>query len=492
MTKPRLLIPLTMQFSVRYLLRTGLLARIKEYAQPVIALGWDDQALTKEFEASGAEVYRLPGLQRGFGYERVRSALKVWHQMRMASPSTAIDERRSEAEMLWSERWRGRIRRKIHQRQLQNPATVTALLARERELLQTDTNAWEYALFCSKLHIDAAFSLTPYLPDEEMLLRVCGEQKMPLCAAILSFDNLTTRGWIPIKFDHYLLWNQYNKNELLRGYPDVAAENITIVGPAQFDFYWNPNYLWDESAWRSRLNLPDSQPVILYGAGHYGIVPHEPHFVAQLDAAIAAGEIPERPVILFRRHPNDPVERWKGLLRTAKHVIYDDPWPANGPILGRTNVRDENIARLTSSLCHSAVHISVSSTMTIDGSIFDRPQIGPAYDDRPGSKYDRICHELYLREHYLPITNSGGLALTKSRPAMVEAVRNALLEPTQGAEGRARLVKEICTFADGQCTSRVAGALGEFLNKKNFESPPLRKSRAHKIKEILPQVTAHA
>lgn len=468
MTKPRLLIPLTMQFSVRYLLRTGLLARISQYAQPVIALGWNDAALTRELESCGAEVHRLPEVQRGSRYERVRGALNVWHQSRMASPSTAIDERRSNAQAASAERVRGQLRRKIYERQLQRPGAVDSLLERERLLFGEDTNAWEFAALCARLKIDAAFSLTPYLPDEEMLLRVCAAEERPLCAAILSFDNITTRGWIPIAFDRYLLWNRYNEAELRRGYPEAAAAGVTIVGPAQFDFYWNKKFLWDETQWRSRLRLPASRPVILYGAGYHGIVPHEPHFVAQLDEAIEAGEIPGQPVILFRRHPVDPIDRWLPLLKSAKHIVYDDPWPTDGAVLGRTNVRDENIERLTSNLCHSDVHVSVSSTMTIDGSIFDKPQIGPAYDDRRGGKYDRICHELYLREHYLPITHSGGLDLVRSRAAMVAAVRSAFADPARLAEGRRKLVREICTYADGKCASRVDEALRAFLGRKSL------------------------
>ena len=141
----------------------------------------------------------------------------------------------------------------------------------------------------------------------------------------------------------------------------------------------------------------------------------------------------------------------------------------NGPVQGRTNIRDADIERLVSSLCHSDVHVSVSSTMTIDGSIFDRPQIGPAYDDRRGGKFDRISYELYLREHYLPITNSRGLDLVKSRAAMIEAVNNALREPSRLAEGRRQLVREICTYADGKCTARVDDALQTFLGQKSLQ-----------------------
>lgn len=463
MSKPRLLIPLTMQFGVRYLLRTGLLARVAEYAQPVFALGWRDDALTEELERAGAEVHRLPGVRRGKAYERVRGALNVWHQARLASPSTAIDERRARSEGTLVEGLRARARRKMYEWQLTRAGAVDALLARERRLLREDTNQSEFDGLLATLRVDAAFSLTPYLPDEEMMLRACAARGLPLCAAILSFDNITTRGWIPVTFDSYLLWNRYNVDELRRGYPEAAGASVEIVGPAQFDFYWDERYLWDEARWRERLRLPAGRPVILYGAGYRGIVPHEPHFVAQLDAAVEAGEIPERPLILLRRHPVDPIDRWLPLLRSARHVVYDDPWKTEGPVLGRTNVRGEDIERLASSLLHSHVHVSVSSTMTIDGSIFDRPQVGPAYDDRRGGKFDRISYELYRREHYVPITDSGGLALVRSRAAMIAAVNDALREPGRPTAGREKLVREICTYADGRSTERVDAALRAFL-----------------------------
>lgn len=470
MSRPRLLIPLTMQFGVRYLLRTGLLARVAEYAQPVVALGWRDDQLADELERAGAEVHRLPAVRRGRSYERVRGALNVRHHARLASPSTEIDERRACAEGTFVEGLRARVRRKMYEWQLARPGAAEALLARERLLLRDDTNLDEFAGLLDSLDVEAAFSLTPYLPDEEMLLRACAARGLPLCAAILSFDNITTRGWIPVTFDSYLLWNRYNVDELRRGYPEAAGARVEVVGPAQFDFYWDERYLWCESEWRERLRLPAGRPVILYGAGYRGIVPHEPHFVAQLDAAIEQDEIPERPLILLRRHPVDPIDRWLPLLRSAKHVFYDDPWPANGPVLGRTNVRGEDIERLASSLLHGDVHVSVSSTMTIDGSIFDRPQVGPAYDDRPGGKFDRVCYELYRREHYVPITDSGGLDLARSRAAMVAAVRDALREPARLAAGREKLVREICTYADGRCTARVDAALRTFLGGEDYQT----------------------
>jgi hypothetical protein len=149
-------------------------------------------------------------------------------------------------------------------------------------------------------------------------------------------------------------------------------------------------------------------------------------------------------------------------LRDAKHVVFDEPWKS-GDVPKYSNIRDADIAKLVSTLKHSAVHVNVASTMTVDGAVFDRPQVGPAYDDRPGHPYDRAMRELYAHEHFLPVTRSGGLEIVHDRQAMIRAVTAGLEQPALRGAGRKRLVREIITFTDGQSTRRVLGELERLL-----------------------------
>lgn len=463
MTKPRLLIPFSMQFSVRYILRTGLLERIREYAQPVVVLGWSDHELEGELREAGAEVHFLKEARLGKEYQRVRSWINVLHVKRLNSPSAGIWERRADLHRSLYGRLRRRARKRIFDVLLAIPGAVPWLYEREISLFWSDTNASEIEKQVDALRVDAAFSLTPFLADEQMLLRICALRGVPMCASILSFDNLTTRGWIAVPFQRYLLWNRYNAAELRRAYPYVMEQAITIVGAPQFDFYWNPDNFWSETEWRRQLSLPPTGPVILFAGGFYFCAPQEPHLLSQLDDAIENGEIRKDAIILFRNHPLDPIERWLPVMKKAKHVVLDDPWPS-GRITGRTNLRQRDIQKLASSLYHSSVHVNIASTMTVDGAILDRPQIGPAYDDTPGRRNDAATKDLYDHEHFLPITNSGGLDIVKSRLELVTAVRSALEYPNKASAGRKRIVKEICTFDDGKATERVNDALRSFLD----------------------------
>lgn len=461
MNKPRIVIPFVVQFSVRYAFRTGLLEKMSEYAQPVVLLRWHDPELIAELEHTGVEVYPLPEAACQVGYTRIKRQLDLWHLERLKSPTTAIDARR--LRQIAPSTIRARFRDAFYTVNLALPGKPKQLIQKAHQALWQHTNIQTFDTLLANIKADLVFSMTPYFQQEHLLLYAAKQRGIPLCTSIISFDNITTRGWIPVTFDAYFLWNCYNASELKRAYPESAPSRIEIVGPPQFDFYWDDSYIWEDCRWRKELGLPSDRPVILFGAGHYLIVPHEPHWLQQLDEAIESGDIPERPVILFRRHPNDPIDRWLSVLKRAKHIVHDDPWAIKKTNPALTNIRRQDIERLASTLAHSQVHINASSTMTVDGAIFDKPQIGPAYDDRPGQPYDRITKELYQREHYLPITRSGGLEIVNSREELVAAVRASFEHSSRLAEARNRMVREICTYDDGKCTERLNFALKSFL-----------------------------
>jgi len=455
---------MSIQFSVRYIIRTGLLDRLREVADPVILLAWRDAELEDELKRLGVEVHPMIAARLGKNYERTRSWMNFIQKRRLNTPSEMIWERRADLFRTPYQRFRRRIRRRIFHAGLSIPGAMELLHRKEEELWKSATNMPEIQDQMDRLKPDAALSITPFLASEEMTLRVCSHCGVPLCTSILSFDNITTRGWTAVPFDRYLVWNRYNAEELRRAYPDISPSKIEIVGSPQFDFYWDPAYCLPEAQWRRQMSLPEGRPVILFGGGHYFCAPHEPFFLKQIDGAITANKIPGNPIVLFRGHPVDDLQRWMPVLNQAKNVVYDDPRP-KGRDIGHANMSCSDIQKLASCLFHSQVHVSVASTMAIDGAIFDRPQIGPAYDDSPNRKYDLACRELYLHEHFLPITYSGGIEIVYSGPDLIRAIRSGLDDPGRLRKARKKLVREVCTFDDGCSTERVARGIQSFLDQ---------------------------
>ena len=239
--KPRVLIPISIQFSVRYLLRTGLLQLIQAYAEPVVVLGWQDDILLAELRGMGIEVFQNPGKQAGVAYYRVRNMIDLWHYDHINSVSTAIDRYRNRLFKTPLQNARKGLRNTYFRLKTITWDSVEKIKLDEQSLLKTDTNFPSFHELLQKIAPDAIFSITPYFFEEELILRAAQEQNIPICSSILSFDNITTKGWMPVLCDRYCLWNKFNKHELFRIYPETRAKQVTIVGAPQFDFYYDPS-----------------------------------------------------------------------------------------------------------------------------------------------------------------------------------------------------------------------------------------------------------
>lgn len=462
-TRPRLGIPVTYPFSVRYLLHTGLIRRLSEVTDPVLLLAWEDADLTRQLEAEGAEVRSLPRGEVGPEYLRRRQAVELLFQHRLASPTTAIDWRRKDSRFGPVVRFRRRLARAIHGVSGRLPGGPDGVLADEARALLSDTDVAAVHGALRSLRLDALLSVTPYHGQEELLLRAGAREGLPLLTSIISFDNPTTRSWMSVTFDRYLVWNAHNRDELVRAYPEIDPALVRITGAPQMDFYANPRWCWSEEAWRVALGLPEDRPVILFGAGPSALVPHEPDVLAIIDEAIGSGRIPGRPVVVLRRHPMAPQTTWAPVLSRCGHVISDEPWPVTTGALTTSSPRVADIERMVSALAHSDVHVSTSSTMTVDGAWFDRPQIGPAFGGERSRVGDRAVRDLYRREHWLPIARSGGMSISPDPGSLVHDIGRGLSHPEERADGRRRVLEEIVTFTDGRATERVAAGIADAL-----------------------------
>ncbi|MGN6695247.1 MAG: hypothetical protein ACTHN0_13815 [Aquihabitans sp.] len=461
--RPRLLVPITIHFSVRYVVRTGLLARLRTVCDPVLALSWDDDDLVADLETEGVEVVRLPDPRVDRQVEDLLATLAFGFAHRLASPSTAIDRRRLHVDRpagirvrRWASWWRARAR-------ALRPGAQAAAEAALPAALEAGSNIDAYGAFLREHRIDVVFSITPYVAQELVLLHAVARAGLPRLTSISSFDNITTRPPLPVSFDRYLVWNQANAREVLRAYP-VAPADVAVVGPAQFDFYADPARVRPAETWRAAVGVPAGVPTLLYGAGPPTIAPHEAQYVEHLLAAIDDGSLPSDLHVVLRRHPADLPTRWE---RFGSHpaVRFDDPGALGADSLrpGQVNLQDDQITDLCSSLAHTDVHVSVSSTMTLDGACYDKPQIGPAYDDEGGRAQRRRAIELYDREHFLEIVGSGGLELARSRAELVDLVGRALADPARLHAARRPMLDLLGGPIEGHATERVAAEVAAYL-----------------------------
>lgn len=473
----RVLVAITYGFSVRYLLSTGVLDRLAVEVDPVVALGWDDADLVGELTGRGISSVRLPDAVLGPELRRLRRQVDLIHQRRLSSPSTRIERRQREALVhSRSARVIGAARRTRDAVVVRGSGSARRLETAEANAVVSDSNRADFEQLLSRIEPDLVVSITPYHEQDTSLLNAAAAFGVPSLTSVISFDNPTTRRRFPTVSDPILVWNHHNRSELIRSYPSLQPSRVRTIGAPQFDLHRRPDLLLDESTWRAQLSLPPDRPVILYGGGPAYLVPDEPRLVRLIDSMIDAGNIHGDPVLLVRRHPAEAPGPWRELAGDLRHGVVADPWaPGSDPSRGWPS--DDDIRIQMSTLAHSTVHVNVCSSMTLDGAMFDRPQIGPTFVPGLDRRTARRVRDLYVREHWWPITASGGLVTVDSPAELERALNEALAHPGAGREGRRRMIMDLLGVDDGGAGERlvhevVAAAQAASVDPSAFSGGP--------------------
>ncbi len=463
--KKRVLITISFSFSIRYLIRTGLVKQMQDFVEPVIGITWNQPDLIEELKQNGFEVHILPTSENGIAYQRIRIKLDYWFKyFKLKSATRDIEPRYLEQFHKIKSVIIRRCREYYNYALCFIPGHIKKLHRQEKELLITDTNYTLMLQVIEKLNIDAVFVVTPFHAQEDILLRACEALGKQMITSILSFDNIVKRGWIPVNYSTYMVWNQKMKEELLRVYaPNATEHNIHIVGAAQFDFYKKMEFLLSRQDWLKVVGLPDTdRKIILFAGGPLSLFPQEHQFLQHIDEAINEGLIIGNPIVLFRCHPIDKIERWQNAVKGSKNVFFDTSWTGSSK-LTLSNVTNNDISKLCSTLMYTNVHINTCSTMTVDGSAFNKPQIGPAYDElTTPRKYD--LKSMYYQEYFLPIMQTNGVLHANSRIELIQFINDALTHPEKYISRSEDILKAIITYTDGNCTNRVVHVLKNQLS----------------------------
>jgi hypothetical protein len=467
---PRLLLPLTYGFSVRYAVPTGLLRQLGEVCRPVVGLGWPDEELAALVRAEGAEVVQLPAAQLSHEYRMFRRRLELVHDGRLHSVTTPIRRRRqraaNDAVVALAA---GELRRARDRVELARPGTAERWEAEEPTMIERGTNVDSFRAVLDEHDLDGVLSLTPYHDQDALALWAAERTERLTAVSLISFDNPTTRERWPVRGDRVMVWNRYNAHELQRSYPDLVPGRLSVIGAPQFDLHHMAELRLERAQWCERLSLPTDRPVILYGAGPSQLVPGEDRLVQLIDDAIDDGRVPGRPFLLVRRHPNDPAQPWREVGGRLRHGVVAEPWAERAERFRAWPTHDDLVMQM-SSLAHAEVHVNVCSSMTLDGAVFDRPQIGPTFVPGADRALRRRVRELYRQEHWQPIAQSGGLAAAGDEHELVAELALALADPSVRRAGRRRMVQQLLTFDDGAATRRLVDEVALLLNRSTAAS----------------------
>jgi len=300
----------------------------------------------------------------------------------------------------------------------------------------------------------STFCVTPLEYPYYLAARDLG---IPVVTSILSFDNLTSRSVIP-PYDHYFVWHEGMRAQLLRLYPETPRDHVTVTGTPQFDFHRDPAYRRPRAETLVALGLPDDARYVLYAASFVRLAPDEPLLVRALAELVQRVPALRNLWLVVRIHPLETRERWRPVTDVFPNVVVQTAWetPPDGD--GWTLSTPADQARLVSAIAHAEMCVNVASTMTLDAALLDRPVIGIDFSMEPDAPRG-IMYEEYGVEHYRPLVERGGLRVATSWSELGSLMESALTDPGRDRTQRAQMVEYECGRADGGAADRLTAAL---------------------------------
>jgi len=254
-----------------------------------------------------------------------------------------------------------------------------------------------------------------------------------------SWKDVYAKPYVPATPDRIGVWSQSVASDLIAANPHMPKERIAVCGSLHLAALADHSAVMDRDEFCRKFGLDAARPIICYTAAAPAAVRNEERIVEALLEAIENGTIPHSPQLLLRLNPMEDGARFRGLGQRYRTLRVQKPlwewserqdWCCALP-------EDTELWRAT--VYHSAVNVSIASTVTLEFAALGRPVINICFDlpeDQPASSSNK---RFWDAEFYREVREAGAAAPAFSFPELVARIAEAL-------EGRLRQTRPPTLF----------------------------------------------
>ena len=297
----------------------------------------------------------------------------------------------------------------------------------------------------------------PYLLP---LVAAAQELKLKTTAFIFSWDNLASKGRMAASFDHYMVWSDLMKRELMQFYRRIRPEQASVVGTPQFVPYVMPQYQCSKADFHKKFALAPDQPTLCFSCGDVSTSPNDSYYIEIIAQAMDSGVLPKRN-LLVRTSPAESGDRFEALKHRFPWIQWNHPkWP-----LLRSNHQENwsqripdaaDVMDLRAILTHSDLNINMLSTMSLDFMLHDKPVINPVMGlGNHGLGNDqRFLNYAHIRH----LTDSVASKIANTPEALIQCIQEYLKDDTDQSKRKAFVDQQIGVPLNGT-TDKILASL---------------------------------
>lgn len=275
--------------------------------------------------------------------------------------------------------------------------------------------------------------------------------------------------------DHLLVWNEPMKAHLLRAFPSLRPEHITVTGAPRLD-YFGPRYASllpsREEVFRG-LGLDPTKRLLHLATTE--LYEHD-HVAKAIAEARERDDLPGNLHLYASVHPGGNLERHRPWAERYGFTLRFSPGrsdTAPHPDF-RYNPSHADMLLLAATLKETDVMVNLSSTVALESCLADRPTIC-AFFGKPFDwlRWNRSMVVRDFREHYADLLAGGGIAVARNPTQLTAQIRASLAHPEQDRDGRRRSAERVAGTLAGDASARALSVLRELVaGTSPFREPP--------------------
>ncbi|MBI2056290.1 MAG: CDP-glycerol glycerophosphotransferase family protein [Candidatus Sungbacteria bacterium] len=317
-----------------------------------------------------------------------------------------------------------------------------------------------YAKYFAKYRPDLVFLANLFDEREVHFLREAKKNKVKTIGFINTWDRVSGRCILRIVPDHLVVFNDLIKEDLML-YNNINPDIIFTGGIPQYDQYFSLRPNTREEYFRG-LNLPADTKLIVYSPIGSAFSNSDWDMMDLLNRLAEEGKFGNNIKILVRFPPNDFIDP-KDLNNRPK-LLYTYPGTRFSEKRGVDWDMDfAELKYLADTLYHMSILVCYASSISIDGSVFNKPVINLNFEIRPHEALCKSPTQFYAMAHYKKALDHGGIRLAGSEEDLIGWVKKYLADPMLDSAGRRKLVESQCKFVDGKSGERIGNFILENL-----------------------------
>ncbi len=286
---------------------------------------------------------------------------------------------------------------------------------------------------------------------------------------LLSWDNITCKGFFAQLADYYISWGNIMKEEFIEYYK-VPENKIFNTGVPHFDLHKNLAGTFVYKELLKEKGLDPEIPYIFFTLSSSYFCPKEIDIVEWLARKIEKMEFGELQMVI-RPHPqnmssnaSDTVLIKKLKAIESERVVVDWPKMLESELSWSMNTIDMlDFAHMVEG-CR--VSVNSGSTVSIDSLLHDKPIIQPVFDADEILPWWQSITRVKDYKHCKKLVDLGGVTVTNNYEEFEFELKRYLKDPAWQLGKRQHARFQEVGINDGKATERVVEAIEQIINDK--------------------------